>query len=112
MRPLQRQGSKRDSGLLTSRESTNQLQPKPCHHRVPPAVGCDVPCQTRNPKRAKMRTVLELTPPRELGCEEGDSAHGRYELIDVVLSEVGPEHRSVRDHGGCERRTFVVGHCE
>ena len=41
-----------------------------------------------------MRTVLELTPPRELGREEGDSAHGRRELVDVVLSEVGPEHRS------------------
>ena len=75
-------------------------------------MGGDIPRQTRNPKRAKMRTVLELTPPRELGCEEGNSAHGGYELIDVVLSEVGPEHRSVCGHGGCELRTFVVGHCE
>ena len=52
-----------------------------------------------------MRTVLELALPRELRCKEADGAHGRRELVDMVLSEVSSEYRSVR--GPCSQRTWA-----
>ena len=60
-------------------------------------MGSGLPCQTCDSKRAEMRTVLELAFPRKFGSKEADTAHGRRELIDVVLSEVGTEDQLVRD---------------
>jgi len=58
--------------LLTSRQSSDLLET----------------CQTRDPERSKMRSIVLLHLARELVLQEPNGCHSNVELINMMLGEV------------------------